>query len=102
MSTLPISGIEAIDLVRERNYDVVLMDEQMPVMDGLEATREIRRFESEQSCGPVPIIALTASALEGDEQRCLDAGMDAYLAKPIRRRTLGRALSAWMPELDPE
>ena len=96
------SGLEAIELVREKDYDVVLMDEQMPAMDGLEATREIRRYEQERSCDPVPIIALTASALEGDEQRCLDAGMDAYLAKPIRRRTLGRALAAWMPELDPE
>jgi CheY-like chemotaxis protein len=79
--------VEAIAALRARAFDVVLMDVQMPEMDGLEATRLIRSREREGS-RHVPIVAMTAQAMKGDRERCLAAGMDAYLAKPIRAREL--------------
>ncbi len=77
-------GVEAWET---QSFDVVLMDVQMPEMDGIEATHVIRRQERE-SGQHVPIIALTAHALKGDRERCLQAGMDAYIAKPLRARSL--------------
>lgn len=78
-----VNGREALDKSAETSYDVILMDVQMPVMDGLEATGAIR--EREQKTGDhVPIIAMTAHAMVGDKDRCLDAGMDDYISKPIR------------------
>ncbi|MEQ7799016.1 response regulator [Pedobacter sp. ASV1-7] len=85
------NGKEAIDAVNEKHYDIVLMDVQMPLMGGLEATRLIRRNQSKQ---PV-IIALTANVLSGDEQDCLDAGMDDYIGKPIRLEDLMDKLEKW-------
>jgi CheY-like chemotaxis protein len=86
------NGCAAVAAVAERRYDVVLMDVQMPEMDGLEATREIRRNESPE--GPrVAIVALTAHALEGQRERCLAAGMDDFLAKPITLEALTMALA---------
>jgi signal transduction histidine kinase/CheY-like chemotaxis protein len=76
------NGLQAVDAVRRENYDVVLMDIQMPELDGIGATREIRSL-GEPKCG-IPIIALTANAMAGDEKRYLDAGMNAYVSKPIR------------------
>ena len=84
------NGIEALAAARERDYDIVLMDVRMPEMDGLEATREIRALPGGR--GRVPIVALTASAMGGDRERFLDAGMDDYLAKPIDRAKLAAAL----------
>ncbi len=89
------NGREALDALDGQRYDVVLMDVQMPELDGLEATRRIReRFGSGD--GP-RIIAMTANAMEGDRDECLAAGMDDYLAKPIRPEELSRALTRWLP-----
>ena len=85
------NGIEAIEAVQRQAYDVVLMDVQMPEMDGLEAAREIRRRWSD-STRP-RIVAMTANAMEGDREECLTAGMDDYLTKPIRVEALVGALS---------
>jgi signal transduction histidine kinase/CheY-like chemotaxis protein len=85
-------GAAAVAAAKSGRYDVVLMDCQMPILDGFEATRAIREHESG---GPrLPIIALTASALESDRQRCLAAGMDDHLAKPIRLEVLAQTLAA--------
>jgi CheY-like chemotaxis protein/HPt (histidine-containing phosphotransfer) domain-containing protein len=81
------NGREAVDLTASREFDVVLMDVQMPELDGLSATREIRQRE-QRTGRHVPIIAMTAHALTGDRERCLDSGMDEYLSKPIRPRQL--------------
>jgi PAS domain S-box-containing protein len=89
------NGRQALDAVERGIYDVVLMDVQMPELDGLEATREIRRRYGSEG-GPA-IIAMTANAMEGDREECLDAGMNDYLAKPIRADELSRALARWRP-----
>jgi CheY-like chemotaxis protein len=78
-------GREALSAVRARSFDGVLMDMQMPVMDGLDATRAIRAWEQQTGRLPLTIVALTANAMSVDEQRCLEAGMDTYLSKPIQR-----------------
>jgi len=76
-------GIEGVEAVKMENYDLVLMDCQMPLLDGFEATRLIREWEEDQDAEPNTIIAVTANALEDDRQRCVDAGMDDYLSKPF-------------------
>ncbi len=95
------NGLEAVEQIHRAPFDLVLMDCQMPEMDGFEATRAIRRIPTE--AGRVPIVALTANAVAGDVERCLEAGMDDYLAKPLRKPELLRALRRWLPvaQLDP-
>lgn len=93
------NGVIALDLVRDRAYDVVLMDCQMPDMDGYEATRRIRALELAEGRERMPIVALTASALPGDRERCLEAGMDDYLKKPFFLEDLKQTLSHWLPPI---
>jgi len=87
------NGEEAVEAVSSRSYDLVLMDVQMPVMDGLTATRVIRRLSG--AAARIPIIALTANAMQGDDAVCLDAGMDDYLSKPINARKLAESVVRW-------
>jgi two-component system, sensor histidine kinase and response regulator len=90
-------GLEAVEEVRTQRFDVILMDVQMPGMDGLEATRQIRLLER-ASGGHVPIVALTANAMKGDRERCLASGMDGYLTKPVTARALLDEVEAMMAQ----
>jgi CheY-like chemotaxis protein len=86
------NGAEALEAVQTQNFDVVLMDCQMPEMDGFEATRQIRQLGLTHR---PPILALTANAMQGDRELCVEAGMDDYLTKPIELRILAEALGRW-------
>jgi CheY-like chemotaxis protein len=85
-------GFQVLSAMEKQPFDLILMDIQMPGMDGLEATAEIRARERKLG-GRTPIIALTAHAMQGDDERCLEAGMDGYVAKPIRTKELLAAIS---------
>ncbi|MBH3468978.1 MULTISPECIES: ATP-binding protein [Pseudomonas] len=87
-------GLEAVDLVGRQRFAAVLMDCRLPHLDGYEATRRIRQLPNGAG---LPIIALTANALQGDRERCMAAGMDDYLSKPLRRTELQRVLQRWLP-----
>jgi len=90
------NGNEALVALRRMPYDLVLMDCQMTEMDGFEATRHIRNGEAGQGCVRTPIIAMTARAMQGDREKCLDAGMDDYLPKPIDTAALIDTLNKWL------
>lgn len=120
--TLAENGQQAVDIFKEQNFDLILMDVQMPVMNGLEATEQIRKIEEaagmqnnladenlhsdtladrpqhNSDTSGVPIIALTANAMIGDRQKCLDAGMDEYLSKPLRKKDLLRLIADMIPQ----
>jgi signal transduction histidine kinase/CheY-like chemotaxis protein len=89
------SGAEALEALSNSVYSAILMDCQMPIMDGYEVTAEIRKNECSTS-KHVPIIAMTASAMEGDKERCIDAGMDDYLSKPVSQVSLYQTLKRWI------
>ncbi len=90
------NGQEAVDARKNASFDLVLMDCQMPVMDGFEATRLIRQYEHEAGLKRITIVALTANAMEGDREKCLAAGMDDYLSKPYTVKELFTVLSQWL------
>ena len=93
---LATNGEEALAALSEEHFAVILMDMQMPVMDGLEATRHIRRQEAENGAPRCPIIAMTANAMPGDRELCVEAGMDDYIAKPINAAELFDRLDHWL------
>ena len=89
------NGLEALESLEQGSYDLVLMDVQMPEMDGFEATGELRKREKQTGLH-TPIVALTAHAMKGDRERCLAAGMDGYLSKPIRAQELDHLLGNYI------
>ena len=95
------NGAEALDLLQLIPFNLVLMDCQMPVMDGLEATRRIRNGEAGETRRQIPIIAMTAHAFEEDKQRCLASGMDDYLSKPVLTADLARCVITWCGTAQP-
>jgi len=94
------SGREAVDALRQTPYDIVLMDVQMPDMDGLEATQHIRGGEATAAAAKLPVIAMTAHALQSDRDRCLSAGMDDYVAKPVNPQELYAVLERWLAKAE--
>jgi CheY-like chemotaxis protein len=90
--------MEAVRVLSEVRYDAVLMDCHMPEMDGFDATREIRKNETDGR--HTPVIAMTASALSGDRERCLAAGMDDYISKPIKMHVVAAVLERWLGPRD--
>ncbi|HAA04384.1 MAG TPA: hypothetical protein DCE18_13655 [Syntrophobacteraceae bacterium] len=100
--TVVENGLEALIALENKNFDLILMDIQMPDLDGLETARAIRKLEV-GSGRHIPIIALTAHALHGDRERCFEAGMDDYISKPIRTDNLLKIIEKWAigsPRLD--
>jgi signal transduction histidine kinase/DNA-binding response OmpR family regulator len=93
-----VNGVEAIKALEKMHYDLVLMDIQMPEMDGIEATRQIRSSNSAVLNHAIPIIALTANAMDGDRELYLSAGMNDYIAKPIGFTVLKQKLGQWLPQ----
>jgi CheY-like chemotaxis protein len=92
------NGVAAVEAVRQGDFDLVLMDCQMPEMDGYEATRAIRQ----SSCPRIPIVAVTANAMVGDRERCIGEGMVDYLSKPVALKPLANVLAAWLPWFTPQ
>jgi signal transduction histidine kinase/NO-binding membrane sensor protein with MHYT domain/CheY-like chemotaxis protein len=90
------NGLEAVDMITKFEYDIVFMDCQMPEMDGFEATKRIRKYEEKQGKKHTVIIALTADAMTGDREKCLKAGMDDYLNKPVRPQEINNMLEKWL------
>jgi len=89
-------GVKAIEMFKKYTYDIILMDENMPNMDGIEATKHIKRIEKEQGLTPLPIIAVTANALSSDRKRFLDAGMDDYVSKPYTQEDIHKILQHYL------
>ena len=97
--TVVNNGVEALSALEQRAFDLILMDIQMPEMDGLEATRQIR--DRERSTGiHIPILAMTAHAMKGDRERCLAAGMDGYISKPVQVQSLMQTIHTLVPTSD--
>jgi CheY-like chemotaxis protein len=90
-----LNGREAVDMLRRNHYDIVFMDCQMPEMDGFEATRAIREEEINHNHHTI-IVALTADAMTGDREKCLQAGMDDYLNKPLKPEQITNMLQRWV------
>ncbi|MEN8178497.1 MAG: ATP-binding protein [Pseudomonadota bacterium] len=93
-------GVEALEAIKMETFDIVLMDCQMPRMDGYQATDMIRKREVQHGLTHLPVIAMTANAMAGDRERCLETGMDDYLAKPVKPAVLETMLRQWLPMQD--
>jgi signal transduction histidine kinase/CheY-like chemotaxis protein len=91
------NGQEAVNLLEEKHFDLILMDCQMPVLDGYQATRKIRNMESEEK-RKIKIIAMTANAMKGDREKCIEAGMDDYISKPVKKKIISDCLLSWFGE----
>ena len=96
------NGAEALKALETIPYDLVLMDVQMPEMDGLEATRAIRNPQSPVLNHALPIIAMTAAVMQGDREKCIEAGMNSYVSKPVMQQALAAVLEKWLPKEDGE
>ncbi len=97
------NGLEAVELLKKRSFDLVLMDCQMPVMDGYEAAKQIRILEKKELMAykeKIPIIAMTANSMKSDRDRCMLAGMDDYTSKPIKIEALGEILGKWLKNIE--
>lgn len=95
-----VNGVEAVEEIKANNYDLILMDIQMPVMNGYEATEKIRELEAQGIIGKQTIIALTANVMKQDVAKCMEVGMDDYLAKPLKQLDLFVMLSKWLDKPD--
>ena len=91
------NGLEATIAVEQQHYDLIFMDVQMPVMDGLEATRKIREKEKKNGTPPITIVAMTAHAMKGDRETCLESGMNDYTTKPVSQKSISDVLEKWAP-----
>ena len=97
------NGLEALKIVKSENVDLVFMDIQMPVMDGLEATREIRLWEAaSEPYRRVPVVALTAGALKEEKEKALEHGVDEFLTKPIETEKLQKSINNLLFQIDPK
>jgi CheY-like chemotaxis protein len=94
--TIADNGLAAFEYYKENHYDLILMDIQMPVMNGFEATRAIREYEQKSNRGRTPIVAVTAHAMKGYDEECRNNGMDDYTTKPIRKKTLLCMVNRWL------
>jgi len=90
------NGQETINALQMIPYDLVLMDCQMPEMDGFEATRVLRQEGSKALNPSIPIIAMTAATMQGDREKCIQAGMNDFIAKPVQKRELAEMLARWL------
>ncbi len=91
------NGREALMMIKERRFDLIFMDCQMPEMDGFEATAAIRKHQTNNVAEQTPIIAFTANAMKSDQEKCLNAGMDDYISKPVNQESLENVLAKWLP-----
>ena len=90
-------GKEAYEILQNnREFDLIFMDCQMPIMDGFEATKKVREYERQKQLKRIPIVALTANAMKGDRERCIEAGMDDYLSKPVRQKDFAGMIRKWL------
>lgn len=93
---LAVNGVEAVEARKKNNYDLILMDCQMPELDGYSATEQIRNYEQQTETPHIPVVALTAHVMSGDRQRCIAAGMDDYLSKPLQQEQLRAVIEQWV------